>query len=80
MVWGVSERFEWVLRRLEGREVVVYATRGAGIEEKKALLFWLRWLADGFRARGGDRARRKHLPLAPPSPLINRRQRGAGVN
>jgi len=37
MVWGVSERFEWVLQRLEGREVFVYATRGAGIEGGLAL-------------------------------------------
>ena len=37
MVWGVSERFEWVLQRLEGREVFVYVTRGAGIEGGLAL-------------------------------------------
>ena len=37
MVWGVSGRFEWVLQRLEGREVFVYATRGAGVEGGLAL-------------------------------------------
>jgi len=37
MVWGVSERFQWVLERLEGSEVYVYATRGAGVEGGLAL-------------------------------------------
>ena len=30
MVWGVNERFGWVLERLEGCEVFVYVTRSAG--------------------------------------------------
>jgi hypothetical protein len=37
MVWGVNGRLEWVLQRLEEREVFVYATRGAGIEGGLAL-------------------------------------------
>ena len=37
MVWGVNERFRWVLQQLEGSEVFIYVTRGAGIEGGLAL-------------------------------------------
>lgn len=46
MVWGVNERFEWVLQRLEGREVFVYATRGAEVEGGLALYGVARGVAE----------------------------------
>lgn len=37
MIWGVNERFKWVLKRLEGCEVFVYVTRGPSTEGGLAL-------------------------------------------
>jgi len=30
MLWGVNERFQWVLKALPGSEVFLYVTKGAG--------------------------------------------------
>jgi hypothetical protein len=37
MIWGVNERFKWVLKWLEGGEVFVYVTRGPSTEGGLAL-------------------------------------------
>jgi len=45
MLWGVNERFRWVLQRLEGSEVFVYA-RGVGVEGGLALYSVARGVAE----------------------------------
>jgi len=37
MIWGVNERFKWILKRLEGDEVFVYVTKGSDIDGGLAL-------------------------------------------
>jgi hypothetical protein len=37
MIWGVNERFKWVLKRLEEDEVFVYVTKGPSIDGGLAL-------------------------------------------
>ena len=37
MVWGVNERFNWVLERLPGSTVFLYVTKGAGVAGGLAL-------------------------------------------
>ena len=46
MVWGVNEKFKWILQQLEGSEVFVYATKGAGIEGGLALYGVARGVAE----------------------------------
>ena len=46
MLWGVNERFRWVLQQLEGSEVFVYATKGYGIEGGLALYGVARGVAE----------------------------------
>ncbi len=46
MIWGVNEKFRWVLQQLESSEVFVYATRSAGLEGGLALYGVARGVAE----------------------------------